>query len=89
MCFTSLSRVTEGDDLDERREEHEEQSRRVAENDCEFLEQDGDEAAKGVLTRQPFLLTHNLNLTHPTRQIKSKSLIKIKSQNEVRCIRFG
>ena len=42
-----IERVTERDHLDERREEHEEQRHRIAQDRDEFLEEDRVEAAEG------------------------------------------
>ena len=44
-----VERVAESDHLNERREEHEEERHRVAQDDDELLEKDGAEAAKGRL----------------------------------------
>src|SRR3954447_5325805 len=46
MFHVRIEGVTEGDHLHERREEHEEQSHRIAPDDDEFLEEDGAESAK-------------------------------------------
>jgi hypothetical protein len=42
-----VERVTEGDHLDERREQHEEQRHRIAQHDNELLVENGTEAAEG------------------------------------------